>query len=131
MARGRRERRATFRVRVEASSGLEATLRVLDREWPVEVSNISAEGVFIRLPPEALTELELDALVEFELLFSGERLLLSGLVRSRRRSGCGIYFPRQDAEGYRNPLDRLSRVVMRLQLRRLARRRKQRIFHRS
>ncbi len=123
VARRRRERRVTFRVSVKPSSGLEASLRIQDQEWPADISDISAEGIFVTPREGAEFDLEVDSQVNVELMLKGQTVRLSGVIRLRREGGYGIHFPRRDAEGYRNPMNRLSRIVMRLQLKSLAGRR--------
>lgn len=110
------ERRATFRIAVKPSSGLQAAFVVNDNLHIARACNLSTEGIFIRpLDRRAAPRLEPNDAVTVEIEFQGEDIWLSGEVRARRDGGYGIYFPRTDRDGYRNPRDKLRRIVMELQ----------------
>ncbi|MGI9260308.1 MAG: PilZ domain-containing protein [Gammaproteobacteria bacterium] len=109
------DKRATYRVSVKPKSGLEATVHVADIHWNAVLGNISAEGVFLRLEPNAPVDLELNSSVDVEIASDGEALLLHGIVRSRRDRGYGIYFPKRFGEGSTNPLDQLGQIWAELQ----------------
>ena len=112
---GSRERRATFRVSVKPSSGLQTSFHWLGRSWSAKAGNISAEGIFIRPEKERSVKLEVGSTVVVEIDYHGEHLELSGVIRSERRGGYGIFFPKRDDEGYVNPLDQLARISADLQ----------------
>jgi hypothetical protein len=109
------DKRATYRVSVKPRSGLEATVHVADVHWEAVVGNISAEGVFLRLEPNAPVNLELNSTVDVEIASAGETLLLHGIVRSLRDRGYGVYFPKRFGEGSTNPLDQLGKIWAELQ----------------
>ena len=110
-----RERRATFRVSVKPSVGLEASLQWLGKSWPASAGNISAEGIFIKPEKARSLKLEVGATVTVEINFHDEHLLLSGVVKSSRGGGYGIHFPTRDEDGHLNPLDQLARISADLQ----------------
>lgn len=109
------DKRATYRVSVKPTSGLEATVHVADLHCKAALGNISAEGIFLRLEPDDPVDLELNSTVDVEITSDGETLLLHGIVRSRRDRGYGIYFPKRIGEGSANPLDQLARISAELQ----------------
>lgn len=110
------ERRATFRVAVKPGSGLSASFVVNDATVGARAGNLSAEGIFIRpLDRRALPKLAFGDWVIIEVEFEGESYWLSGMVRSNRNGGYGIYFPTEDRSGYRNPRHALSRIARKLE----------------
>ena len=122
-----RERRASYRVSVKPKSGLKAAVNVSDRSWKATPGNVSAEGIFLRLEPDAPVNLKINMPVDVEITFSGETLLLHGTVRSRRARGYGIFFPKRTDENYINPLERLGHICAELQRDTLSKR----LFRRS
>ena len=117
------ERRATYRVSVRPGAGLAASVHVSETQWQARPGNISAEGMFLRLEPDAAVDLEVGSSVHVEIASAEETFVLHGIVRSRRAGGYGVFFPEKSADGYLNPLDRLGQVCARLQRELLARRR--------
>ena len=117
-----RERRAAYRVSVKPRSGLAASVHVSDRYWKAVPGNISPEGIFLRLEPDAPVELKISANVEVEIVSADETLLLHGVIRSRRAGGYGILFPERSEEGYVNPLEELGHVCAELQREMLSKR---------
>ena len=109
------DKRATYRVSVKPESGLEATVHAEDLHWKAVLGNVSAEGVFLRLEPNAPVDLELNSDVDVEIVYEGETLLFHGIVRSKRDRGYGIFFPKKFAEGAINPLDQLGYIWADLQ----------------
>lgn len=109
------EKRATYRVSVRPRNELTATVHVSDCHWKAVPGNISAEGIFLRLEPNAPVKLELNSTVDVEIASDGETLLLHGIIRSRRDRGYGIFFPKRSSEGYANPLDQLGHICAELQ----------------
>ena len=122
-----RERRKTYRVSVRTRSELTAAVTVLNRSWEAVPSNISTEGVFLRLEPDAPVDLPINTALEVEITYSGETLLLHGTIRSRRAKGYGIFFPKRTDDNYVNPLDKLGHIWAELQRETLS----TRIFRRS
>ncbi len=109
------ERRTTYRVLVKPTSGLTTTVCLADRTWQAKAGNVSAEGMFVRLEPEAPVSLEIGTPVIVEITFDGDAATLHGEIRSRRAGGYGILFPRRCEDGFVNPLDRLERIWAELQ----------------
>ncbi len=110
-----KERRATFRVSVKSGSGLDVSFQWLGKDWPATAGNISAEGMFIRPGKARSLKLEVGSNVVVEIHYHDEHLRLSGVVRSNRGGGYGIFFAARDADGYINPLDQLARISADLQ----------------
>ena len=65
------------------------------RGYEATPGNISTEGIFLRLEPNAPVDLKVNTRVEVEIDYSGEILLLHGIIRSRRSRGYGIFFPKK------------------------------------
>ena len=122
-----RERRETYRVSVKPRSELAAAVNVSDRSWKAVPGNISAEGIFLRLEPDAPVDLKINTTLEVEITFSGETLLLHGIIRSRRARGYGIFFPKRTDENFINPLDKLGHICAEFQRETLS----TRLFRRS
>ena len=97
-------------------------MSVLATTWKATPGNISTEGIFLRLEPNAPVDLNVNTPVEVEIDYCGETLLLRGVIRSRRSGGYGIVFPRKPDEDYVNPLDRLGHIWAELQRETLAKR---------
>ncbi len=110
-----RERRATYRVSVKPSSGLAASVHLSGRHWTVVPETISAEGIFLRLEPDAPADLKINMGVEVEITTAADTLLLHGIIRSHRAGGYGIFFPERTEEDYVNPLDQLGHICAELQ----------------
>jgi len=100
---------------VKPSAGLAASVHVSDSQWKALPGNISAEGIFLRLEPDAPVDLQVGEAVQVEIVSAEDALLLHGIVRSRRAGGYGIFFSPRTAEGYLNPLDRLGHICAQLQ----------------
>lgn len=110
------DRRATFRVAIKPSSGLSASFVMNGETIGARAGNLSAEGIFIRpLDRRALPKLEPGDWVVIDVEFEGETFWLSGVVRSNRNGGYGIYFPPEDKKGYRNPRVALARITRKLE----------------
>jgi len=109
------ERRATFRVSVKPSSGLQTTVCLADRTWKAKAGNVSTEGMFVRLEPEAPVSLEIDTPLVVDITFQGEVTKFHGVIRTRRAGGYGIFFPRRCDDGFINPLDHLGHIWAELQ----------------
>ncbi len=110
-----RERRESYRVSVKPTSGLALSMQVSGRQWEAVAGNISADGIFLRLDPDAPVELPIDSKVDVEITFAGETIQLRGVVRSRRSGGYGVLFPERIDENFINPLDQLGRIWAELQ----------------
>jgi hypothetical protein len=117
MARGAlgQEQRLTFRVAVRRDAGIDAHLKLGGRTLVATVGDISAEGMFITLARGVLPALKIDTLVDVEVSFEGETIVLFGIVRSQRAGGYGIFFPERDPTGRANPLGRFGRISTHLQ----------------
>lgn len=85
-----RERRSAYRVTVKPRSELAAAVTVLDRSWKAVPGNISPEGIFLRLEPDAPVDLRIGTSLEVDVSYSGETLLLHGTIRARRDSDSSI-----------------------------------------
>jgi hypothetical protein len=109
------EQRLTFRVAVRPDAGVDAYLKLAGRRLPATVGDVSAEGIFITLARGVLPALKVDSIVDVEISFEGDRILLCGIVRSQRAGGYGIYFPERDPAGRANPLGRFARISAQLQ----------------
>jgi len=110
------ERRGAYRVSVKPSSGLSASMSLENRRWKATPGNVSTDGVFLRLAPDAPVSLEVDTPVVVEMTFGDEApLKLHGTIRTRRAGGYGIFFPSRTDDGYVNPLTRLGHVWAELQ----------------
>ncbi|NNC63957.1 MAG: hypothetical protein HKN84_04150 [Gammaproteobacteria bacterium] len=109
------ERRAAFRVSVKRTSGLHTTVCLANQTWEAKAGNVSTEGMFVRLEPEAPVSLERGTPVIVEITFGGDVSTFHGEIRSRRAGGYGIFFPRRCEDGFINPLDRLENIWAQLQ----------------
>ena len=105
---------------MRSKSDLAAAVTVLNRSWKAVPGNISTEGMFLRLEPDAPVDLKINTALEVEITYSGETLLLHGTIRSRRAGGYGIFFPKRTDENFINPLDRLGHIWADLQRETLA-----------
>lgn len=109
------ERRATYRVSVKPTSGLSANVCLANRTWKAKAGNVSTEGMFVRLEPEAPVSLEIGTPVVVDITFDGDLAKLHGEIRSQRAGGYGIFFPQRCEDGFINPLDRLGHIWAQLQ----------------
>ena len=96
-------------------SELTAAVTVLDRSWQAVPGNISTEGIFLTLEPDAPVDLRIGTPLKVEIRYAEETVLLHGTIRSRRGKGYGIFFPPKTDFNYVNPLDRLGRIWAGLQ----------------
>jgi hypothetical protein len=109
------ERRATFRVSVKPTSGLTTLVSLPDRTWKASTGNVSTEGMFVQLEPQAPVSLEVGTPLVVEVTFEGQATQFHGVIRSRRAGGYGIFFPNRSEDGYVNPLDKLGHIWAALQ----------------
>ena len=109
------ERRAAFRVSVKPTSRLSTIVCLADRTWKAKAGNVSTEGMFVRLEPEAPVSLEIGTPVVVEITYDGDVTKLHGEIRSQRAGGYGIFFPRRCEDGFVNTLDRLEHIWAELQ----------------
>jgi hypothetical protein len=116
------ERRATYRVSVKPSSGITASMSLVDRSWKATPGNISAEGMFVRLQPDAPVSLAVNTPVVVDITYAEETLRLHGAIRSQRAGGYGIFFPTRTEDGYINPVSRLGQICAALQVDELSKR---------
>ena len=96
-------------------SELTAAVTVSERSWQAVPGNLSTEGIFLTLEPDAPVDLKIGTPMEVEITYAEETLLLHGTIRSRRARGYGIFFPRKTDDDYINPLDRLGQIWAGLQ----------------
>ena len=90
-------------------------MHLSDCHWKAVPGNISAEGIFLGLAPDAPVDLKINTGVEVEITTAEETLLLHGIIRSHRAGGYGIFFPERTEEDYVNPLDQLGHICAELQ----------------
>jgi hypothetical protein len=109
------EQRLTFRVAVRSSAGVEAHLMFAGRKLAARVGDISAEGMYVTLERGPLAALKVDTMVDVEVSFEGEKLVLYGVVRSQHADGYGLFFPDRDPSGRANPVTRFGRISAQLQ----------------
>lgn len=109
------EQRLTFRVAVRPSAGVEAHLMFAGRKLAARVGDISAEGMYLTLERGPLAALKVDTMVDVEVSFEGEKLVLFGVVRSQHADGYGLFFPDRDPSGRANPVTRFGRISAQLQ----------------
>jgi hypothetical protein len=109
------EQRLTFRVAVRPSAGVDAHLMFAGRKLAVRVGDISAEGMFVTLDRGPLAALKVDTMVDVEVSFEGEKVVLFGVVRSQHEDGYGLFFPERDPAGRANPVSRFGRISAQLQ----------------
>jgi hypothetical protein len=109
------EQRFTFRVAVRTNAGIDACVVLAGRKLPAAVGDVSAEGLFVTLDRGPLAALKVGSIVDVEVSFEGERLVLCGEIRSQRAGGYGIFFPERDPVGRANPLGRFARISAQLQ----------------
>lgn len=114
-SRVKKERRKAYRVTVMPRSDLAAAVTISERTWQAVPGNVSTEGVFLTLEPDAPVDLKTGTPLEVEITYSEETLLLHGVIRSRRARGYGIFFPKKTDDDYINPLDKLGQVWAGLQ----------------
>ena len=117
-------RRQTFRVPLWDSSGLYAQIRTEETELQVTPTNVSLTGIFVQPRGDDWLDLELGDNVEVNLDFEGQALSYLGVVRRCENNGFGLFFPvTMNAEEI-DPPPELTRIVMELQRRWMARHRK-------
>lgn len=109
------DQRVTFRVAVRPSAGIDAHVLFAGRKLQATVGDLSAEGLFVTLARGAIAALQPDSMVDVEITFEGETLVLFGVVRSARAGGYGLHFPARDPAGRVNPLNRFGRICTQLQ----------------
>jgi len=109
------EQRLTFRVAVRPSAGVDACVVLAGRKLPAAVGDISAEGVFVTLECGPLAALKVGSMVDVEVSFEGEQVVLYGVIRSQHAGGYGVHFPERDPVGRANPLGRFARISAHLQ----------------
>jgi hypothetical protein len=109
------EQRVAFRVAVRRKTGIDAALYLGGKKLAAIVGDISAEGIFIQLERGPLAALKVDASVDVEVIFDGEKLYMRGVIRSEHHGGYGIFFPPRDRLGRPNPLARFERISAFLQ----------------
>jgi len=109
------EQRVTFRVAVGPKAGVTACLVLAGRKFSATVGNLSSEGLFLRLARGPLAALTIGTMVDVEVSFERETVLLFGVIRSERDGGYGVYFPERDPAGRANPLGRFGRISAQLQ----------------
>jgi len=109
------EQRLTFRVAVRPDAGVDAQLKLAGRSLAGEVGDVSAEGIFIKLERGPIAALKIGSMVDVEVSFEGETLVLFGLIRSQHAGGYGVHFPERDPAGRANPLSRFGRISAQLQ----------------
>jgi hypothetical protein len=109
------EQRLTFRVAVRPSAGVAAQLKLAGRALEAEVGDVSAEGIFLKLDRGLLPALKVGSMVDVEVQFEGETLVLFGVIRSQHAGGYGVHFPERDPAGRANPLNRFGRISAQLQ----------------
>jgi len=109
------EQRLTFRVAVRQSAGIGAYLVLAGRKLPAFVSDVSAEGLHLKLERGPLAALKPGAMVDVEISFDDEQFSLYGVIRSEHEGGYGVFFPDRDPAGRANPLSRFGRISAQLQ----------------
>jgi hypothetical protein len=109
------EQRLTFRVAVRPSAGVAAQLKLAGRALEAEVGDVSAEGIFLKLDRGLLPALKVGSMVDVEVQFEGETLVMFGVIRSQHAGGYGVHFPERDPAGRANPLNRFGRISAQLQ----------------
>jgi hypothetical protein len=109
------EQRLTFRVTVGQHAGVEACVVLAGRKLPAEVGDISAEGLFVTLARGPLAALKIGSMVDVEVSFEADVVVLFGVIRSEHEGGYGVHFPERDPAGRLNPLRRFSRISAQLQ----------------
>ncbi len=109
------EQRLTFRVTVRPDAGVDACIVLAGNKLSAAVGDISAEGLFITLARGPLAALKIGSMVDVEVSFEGETVLLFGVVRSQHDGGYGVHFPERDPAGRVNPVRRFSRISSQLQ----------------
>ena len=115
-------RRHAFRVSLWNSCGLMTTVHHGECEFEAIPTSISLSGVFVELPEPLEFELSVGAQVDVTLDLDTDRETLEAIVRRRRGSGCGLFFPASMKDEELDPPATLARIVMNLQRRWLARR---------
>jgi PilZ domain-containing protein len=110
-----REQRLTFRVAVRPGAGIDAYLTFAGRKLIGRVRDVSAEGMFVALDRDQLAALKVDTMVDVEIWFEDEKIVLFGVIRSQHANGYGLFFPDRDPAGRANPLSRFGRISAQLQ----------------
>jgi hypothetical protein len=91
-------------------------MSLANRKWKARPGNVSTEGMFVRLEPDAPVSIERHTPVVIEIAFGDEApLKLHGTIRSHRAGGYGIFFPKRTDTGYVNPLEGLGHIWAELQ----------------
>jgi len=114
--------RQAFRVSLWDSCGLTTTVHHGGCEIEAIPTSISLSGVFVELPEPLEVGLSVGAQVDVTLDLDTDHETLVSIVRRRRGSGCGLFFPASMKDEELNPPATLARIVKNLQRRWLARR---------
>ena len=114
--------RQTFRIPLWDSSGLSVQIRTDESQVSVKPTNISLTGIFVEVHPDDWLDLQQDADVEVTLEFEGETQTHHAIVRRREGNGYGLFFPESMKGEEIDPPPGITRIVMELQRRWMARR---------
>lgn len=117
-------RRQDFRVPIHDSSGLSAQIRKGQSLVSVMPLNLSVTGIFVELTRDDWIDFSQDDELEVILDFEGESQSHNGVVRRCADNGYGLFFPKSMKGKELAPPAELTRVVMELQRRWMARRAK-------
>ncbi len=116
------DRRRVFRTPVWESSGLSVRLRTGVTEHVFRPTDMSLTGIFVKLYPDDWIKLALDQEVDVILNFEGESQLYRAVVRRCEDIGYGLFFLDSMVGEQIAPPPGITRIVMELQRRWLARR---------
>ncbi len=115
-------RREAFRVSLQGSESLNVFVVKNDTQFEVVPKTISVTGIFVTPAPGQAMGLQENDYVEVLLDFEGESQSYKALVRRCQDDGVGLFFTESMKGEQIDPPPRLSRTVMELQRRLMARR---------
>ena len=115
-------RREAYRVSLQGSDLLSVIIRKNDAHLSVIPKTISVTGIFVTPAPGQEISLQKNETVEVLLDFEGESQSYKALVRRCQENGVGLFVTESMTGEQIDPPIKLSRTVMELQRRLMARR---------
>lgn len=116
------DQRRSFRVPIYDWSGLKVQIRKDEKQLPVHAKDISVTGIFLMLAPDDPFDLSIEETAELVLEFEDETQIHPAIVKRHYDDGIGFLFSDSIKDGQADPPAELSKMVMELQRRWIARR---------
>ena len=114
-------RRQAFRVPLWESCGLKCEIRVDESLFLVRPTDISLTGIFVEFRPEDPVTLRVSDLVDVQMTMDGNTSTFRSIVKRVEGHGAGLFFARSRQAEQISPPSEITRLVMDLQRRWIAR----------